>query len=99
MGGIGIEIDSQEGKGAKPVPLTNLPQSLVDEVAKKLQITAAQSKDALATALAQGAIGIPENVDVKITRLSTPEFDCTIRKLPGGGGYRLTFRGESTVIR
>jgi hypothetical protein len=87
MGGIGISIN-----GEPTTQLTSLPNNVLDEIAKALDISPIGRKS-----LASGKIDLPEDVDVEITRKTTKE-SCTLRKLPGGAGYRLTYKGRTIDI-
>jgi hypothetical protein len=89
MGGIGITI-----KGGPSTHLTHLPQRVVDQIASKLGISAIGK-----AALAEGTMDLPEGVEVEITRLSNADpltNSLTIRKLPGGAGYRLRYGNTMT---
>jgi len=90
MGGIGISLQAQDP--SKPV--ATLPSHVVDDIASKLGISA-NVKDALS----KGKIDIPENVDIKVTRLSDPSGNtfCTIRK--DGPEYTITYQGKSAKLR
>jgi hypothetical protein len=87
MGGIGISIS-----GAPTTELTSLPNNVLDEIARALQISQV-GRDSLA----KGKIDLPEGVDVEITRKTNGD-SCTLRKLPGGAGYRLTYKGRTVDI-
>jgi len=90
MGGIGISLNSQEGgKGPTSTPLTNLPEKVVDEIAKQLGIQTPATRQALTT----GKIPLPDDVEVTITRLST-KGSITITKK--GSKYTLKY-GDKTV--
>jgi hypothetical protein len=95
MGGIGISMDSQAGTGSPVKPLASVPQQVIDEIARQLGITESDSKERTRQALAAGKIDLPEDVDIKLTRVSTNTY-CTIRKLPGGG-YSVTSAGQPPV--
>lgn len=90
MGGIGISLQSQDP--SKPV--ATLPSHVVEDIANKLGISA-NVKDALA----KGRIDIPENVDIKVTRLSDPTGNtyCTVRK--DGAEYTITHQGRTVKLR
>jgi hypothetical protein len=87
MGGIGISIN-----GEPTTQLTSLPNNVLDEIANALKISPIGRNS-----LASGKIDLPENVDVEITRKTNGD-SCTLRKLPGGAGYRLTYKGNTIDI-
>jgi hypothetical protein len=91
MGGIGISMNSQDGEKSPSTPLTMLPSQVVEEIANKLGISI-NAKDALA----KGKIDLPENIDIKITRLSK-NTSCTIKKQ--GAEYTVTYEGKSVTVR
>jgi hypothetical protein len=93
MGGIGIELHSQEGKGSPSTALTSLPDKVVSEIATKLGIVSAETRQALTA----GKMNLPDDVEVKITRLSNSD-SCTIKKLAGGSTYRITYRNTTVDI-
>jgi len=89
MGGIGISIHSQEGKASPSTPLTNLPDKVVDEIARQLGIYTPATRQALTG----GKIPLPDDVEVTITRLST-NGSVTIKKT--GSKFTLKY-GDKTV--
>lgn len=92
MGGIGITIHSQESTRSPSTPITSLPKKVVDEIARQLGISEPAQR-----ALASGKLDLPDDVDVKLTRLSNSE-SCTVRKLSGGATYRITYRDKTVDV-
>jgi hypothetical protein len=93
MGGIGISFQSQEEGVSPSIPLINLPQKVVDEIANQLGIISARQE------LAETKIALPDDTEVAITRLSNKDpltNSLTLTKLGGGTSYRLKC-GNTTV--
>lgn len=96
MGGIGISMHSQEKNSAQSTPLISLPAKIANHVAKTLGIKTAKTKKALSS----GKISLPEGVTVRITRKNTkgPSGRISIKKLPGGSEYQVTYKGKRMKI-
>jgi hypothetical protein len=93
MGGIGISLHSQEKGSAVSTPLTSIPRKVANYIASTLGIETAATKQALVS----GKISLPEGVSVRITRKKTKER-ITVKKLPGGSQYEVTYKGKRTKI-
>lgn len=96
MSGVGITFNStEEGRTSdqQATPLTNLPQKVVDEIAKTLGIETDNTK----RALTGGKLAIPDDVEITITRKSSGE-SLTFKKLQGGAEFELKFKDKTFRI-
>jgi hypothetical protein len=91
MGGIGISSDSPETEGSPSTPPANLPPEVVEDIASKLGIVTAATRQALSE------ISLPEGAAVTITRKINND-QLTLKKQPGGSLYDVTYKGTTTKI-
>jgi hypothetical protein len=91
MGGIGISLDSSETEGSPSTPPVSLPPEVVEDIASKLGITTAATRQALSE------ISLPEGAAVTITRKMNND-QLTLKKQPGGSLYDVTYKGTTTNI-
>ena len=91
MGGIGISSDSQETGGAPSTPPVSLPPEVVEDIASKLGIVTAATRQALSE------ISLTEGAAVTITRKMNND-QLTLKRQPGGSLYDVTYKGTTTNI-
>jgi hypothetical protein len=91
MGGIGISSDSPGTESPPSTPPVSLPPEVVEDIASKLGIVTAATRQALAE------ISLPEGAAVTITRKINNDH-LTIKKQPGGSLYDVTYKGTTTKI-